>query len=136
MGRWERSRGFSTAHLLPDSKPHALVEGDASVRCSDGSLWFNKTAPAMSTPSTGTPLSLVLVCHSYPPVLGGSELEAQRVCATLIRRGYRITVVCAGGDPMPPVRDWVDPEGVPVRIYAAHWKGALKDIVFALRVAG
>ncbi len=37
---------------------------------------------------------------------------------------------------MPPLRDWIDPEGVPVRIYAARWKGALKDIVFALRVCG
>jgi glycosyltransferase involved in cell wall biosynthesis len=63
-------------------------------------------------------------------------MEAQRVCASLIRRGYRVTVVCAGGDPMPPVRDWIDPEGVPVRIYASRWKGAWKDIVFALRVAG
>lgn len=79
---------------------------------------------------------MLLICHSYPPVLGGSELEAQRVCAALIRRGYRVTVVCAGGHPMPPLRDWVDPEGVPVRIYAARWKGAVKDIVFALRVAG
>lgn len=79
---------------------------------------------------------MVLVCHSYPPVLGGSELEAQRVCAALIQRGYRIRVVCAGGDPMPPLRDWIDPKGVPVRIYAGRWKGAWKDIVFALRVAG
>ena len=82
------------------------------------------------------PLSVILVCHSYPPVIGGSELEAQRVSSALIRRGYRVTVVCAGGDPMPPVRDWVDPAGVPVRIYAARWNGAVKDIVFALRVAG
>lgn len=79
---------------------------------------------------------MLLVCHSYPPVVGGSELEAQRVCAALIRRGFRITVVCAGGDPMPPVRDWIDPEGVPVRIYAARWKGVVKDFVFGLRVAG
>src|SRR5580704_2795275 len=90
----------------------------------------------MSIPSTGAPLSLLLVCHSYPPVVGGSELEAQRVCAALIRRGYQITVVCAGGPPMPPVRDWIDPEGVPVRIYAARWKGVVKDFVFGLRVAG
>jgi glycosyltransferase involved in cell wall biosynthesis len=37
---------------------------------------------------------------------------------------------------MPPVRDWIDPEGVPVRIYAGRWKGGMKDIVFALRTAG
>jgi glycosyltransferase involved in cell wall biosynthesis len=37
---------------------------------------------------------------------------------------------------MPPVRDWMDPMGVPVRIYGSRWKGARKDIVFALRVAG
>lgn len=90
----------------------------------------------MSPSASGSPISLLLICHSYPPVLGGSELEAQRVCAALIRRGYRVIVVCAGGPPMPPLRDWVDPEGVPVRIYAHHWKGAMKDIVFALRVAG
>ena len=88
----------------------------------------------MST-ATGKPASLLLICSSYPPVIGGSELEAQRVSAALIRRGYRITVVCAGGDPMPPVMNWVDPEGVPVRVYAGRWKGTLQNIVFAIRVA-
>jgi glycosyltransferase involved in cell wall biosynthesis len=82
------------------------------------------------------PVSVLLVCHSYPPVIGGSELEAQRVCAALIRRGHRVQVVCAGGDPMPPLRDWIDPMGVPVRIYAGRWEGASKDRVFAIRVAG
>ena len=82
------------------------------------------------------PVSIVLVCHSYPPVIGGSELEAQRVCAALIRRGYTVKVVCAGGDPMPAVRDWIDPEGVPVRIYAGRWQGWMRDFVFGLRVAG
>jgi glycosyltransferase involved in cell wall biosynthesis len=62
-------------------------------------------------------------------------MEAQRVCAALIKRGYRITVVCAGGPPMPPVRDWIDPKGVPVRIYAMHGKGVVKNTVFALQVA-
>ena len=89
----------------------------------------------MKGPST-EPVSVLLICHSYPPVLGGSEIEAQRVCSALIGRGHRIRVVCAGGEPMPAVRDWVDPKGVPVRIYAGHWKGAMRDIVFALRVAG
>jgi glycosyltransferase involved in cell wall biosynthesis len=82
------------------------------------------------------PTSILLICHTYPPVIGGSEIEAQRVCEALIARGHHIQVVCAGGGPMPPVRDWVDPKGVPVRIYAESWNGALKDIIFALRVAG
>ena len=82
-----------------------------------------------------TPASIVLICHSYPPVIGGSELEAQRVCAALIRRGYTVKVVCAGGDPMPALRDWIDPEGVPVRIYAGNWHGWMRDFVFGLRVA-
>ncbi len=81
-----------------------------------------------------TPVSIVLICHSYPPVIGGSELEAQRVCAALIQRGYTVKVVCAGGDPMPAVRDWIDPEGVPVRIYAGNWQGWMRDFVFGLRV--
>jgi glycosyltransferase involved in cell wall biosynthesis len=90
----------------------------------------------MNTPDETTSFSFLLICHSYPPVIGGSEIEAQRVCSALIRRGHRVTVVCTGGDPMPRLRDWIDPQGVPVRIYAEHWKGALKDVVFALRVAG
>jgi glycosyltransferase involved in cell wall biosynthesis len=81
-----------------------------------------------------SPTSIVLICHSYPPVIGGSELEAQRVCAALIQRGYTVKVVCAGGDPMPAVRDWLDPEGVPVRIYAGSWHGWMRDFVFGLRV--
>jgi glycosyltransferase involved in cell wall biosynthesis len=90
----------------------------------------------MSTSSTNKSISLLLICQSYPPVIGGSEIEAQRVCEALIKRGHCIKVVCAGGDPMPRVRDWIDPKGVPVRIYAAFWKGTLRNIVFALRVAG
>jgi glycosyltransferase involved in cell wall biosynthesis len=80
-------------------------------------------------------ISVVLICHSYPPVIGGSELEAQRVCAALIDRGYTVKVVCAGGDPMPALRDWLDPKGVPVRIYAGRWQGWMRDFVFGLRVA-
>jgi len=90
----------------------------------------------MSTYLRSEPISFLLVCQSYPPVIGGSELEAQRICARLMRRGYKGTVVCAGGPPMPSKRDWIDPQGVPVRIYASRWHGALKNIVFALRVCG
>jgi len=81
------------------------------------------------------PYTFFLICQSYPPIIGGSELEAQRVCEALIRRGHRVTVVCSGGAPMPPVRNWVDLKGVPVRIYARYGKGAVKNCVFAIRVA-
>jgi hypothetical protein len=49
-------------------------------------------------------------------VIGGSEIEAQRVCAGLITRGYHVEVVCCGGDPMPERKRWHDPFGVPVRM--------------------
>jgi glycosyltransferase involved in cell wall biosynthesis len=89
-------------------------------------------APAMiGTP----PVSLLLVSHSYPPVLGGSEMEAQRICSALVRRGHRVTVVCAGGPPMPDISEWVDPAGVPVRIFARRGTGRRKDCAFALAVA-
>src|SRR5215470_10545291 len=91
---------------------------------------------SMSTPSVKCSFSFLLICHSYFPVLGGSEIEAQRVCSALIRRGHRVTVVCAGGNPMPSLQDWIDPQGVPVRIYAHRKDGALKNIIYALRVAG
>jgi glycosyltransferase involved in cell wall biosynthesis len=79
--------------------------------------------------------SLILVCSSYPPVVGGSEVEAQRVCSALIKRGHRVTVATTGGAPMPPLRKWTDPTGVPVRIYAAGWNGVMKDMVYAISVA-
>lgn len=79
--------------------------------------------------------SLILVCSTYPPVIGGSEVEAQRVCAALIKRGHRVTVATAGGSPMPPLRKWTDPTGVPVRLYAAHWNGVMKNVMFAINVA-
>ena len=89
----------------------------------------------MSDSSTNKAVSLLLVSHSYPPVIGGSEVEAQRVCEALIKRGHSVKVVCAGGDPMPDTEEWIDPKGVPVRIYGRHQKGAFKDLVFALQVA-
>jgi len=82
-----------------------------------------------------SPVSLLLVCYSYPPVLGGSEIEAQRVCAGLIERGHRVTVLCTGGPPMPDRPRWTDPFGVPVRIFARKRKGRLKDYAFAFSVA-
>jgi len=84
---------------------------------------------------TAGPISFLLISHTYPPVVGGSEVEAQRVCSGLIRRGHRVLVLCAGGDPMPAVRDWVDPAGVPVRILTRKSRGKWKDKVFAAAVA-
>lgn len=80
-------------------------------------------------------LSIAVVCHSYPPVVGGSEREAQRVCASLIKRGHRVEVLCAGGHPMPPVANWIDPEGVPVRIFGGQWRDPWRGYSYALGVA-
>jgi len=90
----------------------------------------------MNDPSPlGKPLALLLIVDSYPPVIGGSEIEAQRVSAALIARGHRVQVLCSGGPPMPPVRNWIDPAGVPVRILTRRSRGRCKDFVFAWRVA-
>jgi glycosyltransferase involved in cell wall biosynthesis len=79
--------------------------------------------------------SVLLVCHSYPPVPGGSEVEAQRVASALIARGHRVTVLCSGGEPMPAVARWVDPLGVPVRIFGHKGSRIWRDRVLALAVA-
>ena len=81
------------------------------------------------------PLSFVLICDTYPPVVGGSEVEAQRVCSAMIARGHQARVLCAGGPPMPELRDWIDPAGVPTHILTRTSRGRIKDLVFALRVA-
>jgi glycosyltransferase involved in cell wall biosynthesis len=78
----------------------------------------------------------MLVCHSYPPVLGGSEIEAQRVSEELQKRGHKPRIVCAGGEPMPPVTEWVDPVGLRVRLYGGNQKKPYwRDVVYALGVA-
>jgi glycosyltransferase involved in cell wall biosynthesis len=81
------------------------------------------------------PIRILLICDSYPPVLGGSEIEAQRVSAAMIRHGHEVKVLCSGGPPMPPVRDWVDPAGVPVSILTRRSRRRWKDLVFAWEVA-
>lgn len=87
------------------------------------------------TPDKTNPIRVLLIVDTYPPVIGGSEIEAQRVSAGLIRRGHSVRVLCAGGPPMPPVRDWVDPEGIPVTILTRRSRGRWKDMTFALEVA-
>lgn len=90
------------------------------------------SAPAHSAPQ---PIRVLLVCDSYPPVLGGSEIEAQRVSVGMIRRGHQVHVLCSGGPPMPAVRDWIDPAGIPVTILTRQSSGTWKNRVFALEVA-
>jgi glycosyltransferase involved in cell wall biosynthesis len=80
------------------------------------------------------PISYLLVCHSYPPVLGGSEIEAQRVSDELQKRGHRPRIVCAGGAPMPDLREWVDPCGLRVRMYGSG-SPSRRDRIYALGVA-
>ncbi len=77
---------------------------------------------------------VLIVCDSYPPVLGGSEIEAQRVARGLIDRGYRVRVLCSGGPPMPEIRHWTDPCGIPVSILTRRSRGRMKDLMFALNV--
>ena len=81
------------------------------------------------------PISLLLVSYSYPPVLGGSEMEAQRVCGELVRRGYRVKVLCAGLPAMPHAAEFADPGGVPVRILGRGCESGRLDRAFALGVA-
>jgi glycosyltransferase involved in cell wall biosynthesis len=68
-------------------------------------------------------------------MLGGSEIEAQRVSAALQERGHRVKILCAGGDPMPPLTHWVDPCGVSVQLIGGRWPPRLRGYVFALGVA-
>lgn len=86
-------------------------------------------------PGTAGAKSVLLISDTYPPVVGGSEVEAQRVSAGLIRRGHRVQVLCSGGPPMPAVYDWTDPHGTPVKILTRRLRGRWKHIQFALRVA-
>jgi len=68
-------------------------------------------------------------------VLGGSEIEAQRVSTVLQQRGNRVRILCAGGAPMPPVTEWVDPCGIRVRLFGGRWPVRWRGYAFALGVA-
>ncbi len=81
------------------------------------------------------PISYMLICRSYPPVLGGSEVEAQRVSDELQKRGYRPQIVCGGGDPMPALSEWIDPYGLKVRLYGGKGSDRRRDLVYSLGVA-
>lgn len=84
-------------------------------------------------PSRECKASVLLVCRSYPPIIGGSEIEAQRICTALHKRGHDVEVVCCGGGPMPPARRWTDPSGVPVQQYGLG-NGRAADCAYTLGV--
>lgn len=79
--------------------------------------------------------SVLLICYSYPPVLGGSEIEAQRIASGLIQRGHHIEVLTGAEQPMPAQSHWIDPYGVPVRIIGIGWPAKWQPRIFALGVA-
>src|SRR5262245_24744958 len=79
--------------------------------------------------------SVLVVCDSYPPTLGGSEIEAQRVCAGLRSRGHNARVICSGAAGMPDTPNWTDPYGTPVRIVGRGLPEAVRGYTYALEVA-
>jgi glycosyltransferase involved in cell wall biosynthesis len=88
----------------------------------------------MSSPSNP---GILLPIYTYPPVIGGSEIEAQRTAAALAKRGYRIRVLCAGGPPMPAAR-FHDPFGTPVECFGMSlpepWRGRWYSLCIAWRI--
>ena len=78
--------------------------------------------------------SVLMISHTYPPVLGGTEIEVQRVAKGLMRRGHRVMVLCAGGAPMPKRGAWTDPLGIPVQILTSHGYGTFPALLFSLGV--
>ncbi len=78
---------------------------------------------------------IVVVSSTYPPVVGGAEMDVQRVASALIRRGYQVEVLCQGGPQMPKLNYWIDSAGVPVRILTSESQTRSGHIQFALRVA-
>ncbi len=80
--------------------------------------------------------AVLLVCFTYPPVLGGSEIEAQRVCRALRQRGHDVTVLCAHHPGMPEAGTWLDEYGTPVRSSGRGWSETWRGRAFAWSVAG
>jgi 1,2-diacylglycerol 3-alpha-glucosyltransferase len=80
-------------------------------------------------------VSILLVTSSYLPIMGGSEIEAQRVSQALIGRGHRVQILCPGGPPMPEASRWTDDCGIPVRTFGGRAPARIRGHIFALRVA-
>jgi len=80
-------------------------------------------------------VSILLVTSSYLPIMGGSEIEAQRVSRALIHRGHQVEILCPGGPPMPALSRWTDGSGVPVRAFGGAVPARIRGYIFALQVA-
>jgi glycosyltransferase involved in cell wall biosynthesis len=79
--------------------------------------------------------SLLLVTSTYPPVVGGSEVEGQRICAGLRKRGWNVSVLCWWTPEMPAETTWRDAYGTPVRQLGLGWPPRVTGYVHALGVA-
>ncbi len=75
---------------------------------------------------------VLLVTPTYPPVLGGSEVEAQQIAAALRARGCRVDVLTMGGGPMPDLAEFLDPFGTTVYVSARRWSAKLRGYMFGL----
>jgi hypothetical protein len=79
--------------------------------------------------------SLVLVTTTYEPVVGGSEVEALRICAGLRARGWEVAVLCRAAAGMPEKEEWLDSRGTPVRQFGRRWPERWRGYVHAAGVA-
>lgn len=79
--------------------------------------------------------SLILVTTTYPPVVGGSEVESQRICAGLRARGWEVSVLCRTAPAMPDTAAWLDSRGTPVRQWGRGWPAPLQGYAHAVGVA-
>ncbi|MBV8829852.1 MAG: glycosyltransferase family 4 protein [Acidobacteriaceae bacterium] len=75
---------------------------------------------------------VLLITPTYPPVVGGSEVEAQQIAAALGARRYRVEVLTMGGGPMPPVPTFLDPNGTRVYVSARQWPEKLRGYLYGL----
>ncbi len=79
--------------------------------------------------------SILLVTPSYPPVVGGSEIEAQQISAALSERGCLVEVLTMGGDPMPDGREFRDPFGTRVLLAGGKLSPRLRGYAFGFKTA-
>ncbi len=94
-----------------------------------------EAAKGLASRTSARPFSYLCMCYTYPPVLGGSEVEAQQVAMELQKRGHRVKILCRGGAPMPREKDWIDPCGIPVRLYGGRWPEPFRTFAYTWGVA-